>query len=161
MEAAPAPTITLASTLLNGGLLLIMLLGFSMLLDAQVSIPVYIMFLLAGSAIYAPLINAMTFIALINYMKLSAERIDALCNTPVLPEGTIEEVTGSEVEFRNVDFSYRTIGVGKDNADSSHSPLLGCKQRGNPAWWAKRQGLYLTYADAANFHCLSGRVSFQ
>lgn len=106
LEAAPAPTITLASTLLNGGLLLIMLLGFSMLLDAQVSIPVYIMFLLAGSAIYAPLINAMTFIALINYMKLSAERIDALCNTPVLPEGTIEEVTGSEVEFRNVDFSY-------------------------------------------------------
>ena len=106
LEAAPAPTITLASTLLNGGLVLIMLLGFSMLLDAQVSIPVYIMFLLAGSAIYAPLINAMTFIALINYMKLSAERIDALCNTPVLPEGTIEEVTGSEIEFRNVDFSY-------------------------------------------------------
>ena len=106
LEAAPAPTITLASTLLNGGLLLIMLLGFSMLLDAQVSIPVYIMFLLAGSAIYAPLINAMTFIALINYMKLSAERIDTLCNTPVLPEGTIEEVTGSEIEFRNVDFSY-------------------------------------------------------
>ena len=75
LEAAPAPSITLASTLLNGGLVLIMLLGFSMLLNAKVSMPVYIMFLLAGSAIYAPLINALTFIALINYMKLGAERI--------------------------------------------------------------------------------------
>lgn len=105
-EAAPAPTITLVSTLLNGGLVLIMLLGFSMLLDAQVSIPVYIMFLLAGSFIYAPLINALTFIALINYMKLGAERIDTLCKTPVLPEGTVEEVANSEIEFRHVDFGY-------------------------------------------------------
>lgn len=105
-EAAPMPTITLASTLLNGGLVLIMLLGFSMLLDAQVSMPVYIMFLLAGSAIYAPLINALTFIALINYMKLGAERIDTLYKTPVLPEGTVEEVANSEIEFRHVDFGY-------------------------------------------------------
>lgn len=105
-EAAPMPTITLASTLLNGGLVLIMLLGFSMLLDVQVSIPVYIMFLLAGAFIYAPLINALTFIALINYMKLGAERIDTLCKTPVLPEGTVEEVANSEIEFRHVDFGY-------------------------------------------------------
>ena len=68
--------------------------------------PVYIMFLLAGSAIYAPLINALTFIALINYMKLGAERIDALCKTPVLPEGIIEDVVNSEIEFRHVSFSY-------------------------------------------------------
>ena len=106
LEAAPAPSITLASTLLNGGLVLIMLLGFSMLLNAKVSMPVYIMFLLAGSAIYAPLINALTFIALINYMKLGAERIDALCKTPVLPEGIIEDVVNSEIEFRHVSFSY-------------------------------------------------------
>ena len=106
LEAAPAPTITLASTLLNGGLVLIMLLGFSMLLDAQISMPVYIMFLLAGSAIYAPLINALTFIAMINYMKLGAERIDALCKTPALPEGTIEKVANSEIELRHVNFSY-------------------------------------------------------
>ena len=105
-EAAPMPTITLASTLLNGGLVLIMLLGFSMLLDAQVSIPVYIMFLLAGSFIYAPRINAVTFNARINYMKLGAERIDNRCKTPVLPEGTVEEVANSEIEFRHVDFGY-------------------------------------------------------
>lgn len=115
LEAAPAPTITLASTLLNGGLVLLILLGFSMLLDAQISIPVYIMFLLAGSVIYAPLINALTFIAQINYMKLGAERIDALCKTPVLPEGTAEKVAGSGIEFRHVDFSYNAdIPVLKD-----------------------------------------------
>ena len=106
LEAAPAPTITLAATLLNGGLVPIIMLGFSMLLDAQVSMPVYIMFLLAGQVIYAPLINALTFVALINYMKLGAERIDALCKTPVLPEGTIEEVANSKIEFRHVDFGY-------------------------------------------------------
>ena len=80
LEAAPAPSITLASTLLNGGLVLIMLLGFSMLLNAKVSMPVYIMFLLAGSAIYAPLINALTFIALINYMKLGANALMLFAN---------------------------------------------------------------------------------
>ena len=49
---------------------------------------------------------ALTFIALINYMKLGAERIDALCKTPVLPEGIIEDVVNSEIEFRHVSFSY-------------------------------------------------------
>ena len=106
LEAAPAPSITLASTVLNGGLVLLMLFGFSMLLDAKVSMPIYIMFLLAGSAIYAPLINALTFIAEINYMKLGAERIDALLKTPVLSEGTVEDVANSQIEFRNVKFSY-------------------------------------------------------
>lgn len=106
LEAAPAPTVTLASTVLNGGLVLLILLGFSMLLDAKVSMSVYIMFLLAGSAIYAPLINALAFIAEINYMKLGAERIDSLCKTPVLPEGRVEEVVNSQIEFRHVKFGY-------------------------------------------------------
>lgn len=108
LEAAPAPTITLASTLLNGGLVLVMLLGFSMLLDAKISLPAYIMFLLTGAVLYAPLINALTFIALINYMKLGVERIDSLCKTPVLAEGTIKEVAYSQVEFRHVSFGYNT-----------------------------------------------------
>ena len=106
LEAAPAPTITLASTLLNGGLVLLMLLGFPMLLDTKISMPVYIMFLLAGSVIYAPLINALAFIAIINYMKLGAERINTLCKTPVLPEGTIERTPAPTIEFRHVTFSY-------------------------------------------------------
>lgn len=106
LEAAPAPTITLASTLLNGGLVLLMLLGFPMLLDTKISMPVYIMFLLAGSVIYAPLINALAFIAIINYMKLGAERINTLCKTPVLPEGTIECTPAPTIEFRHVTFSY-------------------------------------------------------
>ncbi len=111
-EAAPAPSITLAGIILNGGLVLIMLLGFSMLLQAQISLPFYIMFLLSGTAIYTPLINAMTFIALMNYMKLGAERIDALCKTPVLPDGDLTMAEGAGIEFCNVSFSYNnTIPV--------------------------------------------------
>lgn len=111
VEAAPAPSITLASVVLNAGMVLIMLLGFSMLLDGRLSTPVYIMFLLAGTAIYAPLINAMAFIALINYMNLGAERIDALCKTPYLAEGDVAAVDNTDIEFRDVHFRYNDVEV--------------------------------------------------
>ena len=141
------------------------------------------MFLLAGSAIYAPLINALTFIALINYMKLGAERIDALCKTPVLPEGIIEDVVNSEIEFRHVSFSYNadipvlrdvsltipekelTAFVGPSGSGTyihtTHCPFLGCKRGGNPIWRTKHQRLHRAYTDATSFHRLSGCVSLQ
>lgn len=111
LEAAPAPTVVLGSLLLNGGLVLIMLAGFAMLLKAEVSLPVYIMFLLVGTAIYQPLIHAMTFMALMNYMKLGAERVDELRQSPLLPEGTLPEPTTHDITFRDVHFRYNDVDV--------------------------------------------------
>ncbi|MCT4638537.1 MAG: ABC transporter ATP-binding protein/permease [Bacteroidales bacterium] len=112
LEAAPGPTIIFASVLLNGGIVLIILLGFTYLLSAQVTLPVYILFLIMGVHIYQPLIHAMTFMAEMNYMKLGADRIDTLIKTPFLPEGSITEKQNIEsIEFNNVHFSYNNIEV--------------------------------------------------
>ena len=111
LEAAPAPTVVLGSLLLNGGLVVIMLTGFAMLLKAEVSLPVYIMFLLVGTAIYQPLIHAMMFMAEINYMKLGAERVDELRQSPLLPEGTLPAPTTHDITFNNVHFRYNDVDV--------------------------------------------------
>jgi len=112
LEAAPGPTIIFASVLLNGGIVLIILLGFTYLLSTQVTLPVYILFLIMGVHIYQPLIHAMTFMAEMNYMKLGADRIDTLIKTPFLPEGTITDKQEiNSVEFNDVHFSYNNIEV--------------------------------------------------
>lgn len=112
LEAAPGPTIIFASLLLNGGVILIILLGFSLLLSAEVSLPVYILFLIMGVHIYQPLIHAMTFLAEMNYMKLGADRIDNLLKTPCLREGYITSCKDIEnIEFKDVHFTYKNVEV--------------------------------------------------
>jgi ATP-binding cassette subfamily B protein len=111
LEAAPGPTIVFASVVLNGGLILIMLLGFSMLLSANISLPTYILFLVLGIHLYQPLLHAMTFMAEMNYMKLGADRVEALRKTPFLPEGKEANVKNHHIEFVNAHFSYRDTKV--------------------------------------------------
>ena len=111
LEAAPGPTIVFASVILNGGIILIILLGFSMLLSAKVSLPVYILFLVLGVHIYQPLLHAMTFMAEMNYMKLAADRIEKLRKTPLLETNRDEELANTNIEFKNVHFSYKDTKV--------------------------------------------------
>lgn len=112
LEAIPGPSIVFASAILNGGMVLIILLGFSLLLSAEVSLPVYIMFLILGMHIYQPLIHAMTFMAEMNYMKLGADRLKAFRTTPLLSEAVDNgHVDNFDIEFKNVHFSYHNIKV--------------------------------------------------
>ena len=111
LEAAPGPTIVFASVILNGGLVLIMLLGFSMLLSNHLSLATYILFLVLGSHLYQPLLHAMTFMAEMNYMNLSAERVENLRQTTLLPEGNKGLVPGHDIEFREVFFHYADTDV--------------------------------------------------
>lgn len=112
LEAAPGPSVVFASVVLNGGIVLIILLGFSMLLSGSISLPVYILFLVFGIHIYQPLLHAMTFMAEMNYMRLSAGRVDELRKTPFLAEGNPEyKIDHYGIKFDNVHFSYHNIKV--------------------------------------------------
>ena len=112
LEAAPGSTIVFASIVLNGGLVLIILLGFSMLLSAKVSLPVYVMFLVLGVHVYQPLLHAMTFLAEMNYLKLSSRRVEDLRNTPLLSKGSrMTPPRNMNIEFENVHFSYHKAKV--------------------------------------------------
>lgn len=112
LEAAPGPSIIFASVILNSGIVLIILLGFSLLLSSEVPLAVYILFLVMGIHVYQPLIHAMTFMAEMNYMKMGAERIEELINTKPLPDGDEKnKIENHQIEFKNVNFSYHNTKV--------------------------------------------------
>ncbi len=111
LEAAPGPTVVFASVVLNGGFILIILLGFSMLIGSDISLPAYVLFLVLGIHLYQPLLHAMTFIAEMNYMKLSADRVEVLRRAPFLPEGRVEQVRNHHIQLRDVHFRYRDTDV--------------------------------------------------
>ncbi|MBN1969076.1 MAG: ABC transporter ATP-binding protein [Candidatus Delongbacteria bacterium] len=111
LEAAPGPTIIFASAILNSGLVLIILLGFSFLLSAEITLPHYILFLVFGVHIYQPMIHALTFLAEINYMTLGALRVEDLRNMKPLPNGKVGEIDKFDIKFDDVHFNYNNVEV--------------------------------------------------
>jgi ATP-binding cassette subfamily B protein IrtB len=112
LEAGAGPTVILASFVLHGGLVLIMLYGFHLLLAGEITIPVYVMFLVLGPRLYEPVLAALVFFAELNYYKLGADRIDHLRRTRPLPEGEIDgSLADTCIAFKNVGFRYREVSV--------------------------------------------------
>lgn len=115
LEAGAGPTVILASFVLHGGLVLIMLYGFHLLLAGEITIPVYVMFLVLGPRLYEPVLAALVFFAELNYYKLGADRIDHLRRTQPLPEGEIGgSLADTCIAFKNVGFRYRDVPVLKN-----------------------------------------------
>jgi len=114
LEAGVGPTMILASFILHGGLTVIILLGLTFLFAGSLPLPAYLMFLIIGSRVYEPLIQALMFMAEMNYFSLSVERIEELRKTPILA-GTSPECRpeGYDIEFRDVSFRYNDIEVVK------------------------------------------------
>ncbi|MDR1339570.1 MAG: ABC transporter ATP-binding protein/permease [Prevotellaceae bacterium] len=112
LEAASGPTIILASIVLNAGLVLIILLGMVLFFEGTLSLPFYIMFLILGTRIYEPLLQAMLFLGELSYMELGVERIENLRKSPLLTEGSKDETFDSfGIEFRDVSFKYNDVQV--------------------------------------------------
>lgn len=115
LEAGGGPTVLLSGFVLHSGLTLIILLGLTFLFAGTLSLPVYIMFLILGTRVYEPLIQAFMFLAELNYFQISVDRIEDLRKTPVL--------TGSNpgikperfnIAFEDVSFHYLDTDVLKD-----------------------------------------------
>ena len=112
LEAAVGPTVLFSSFILNGGMVLIILLGFSLLTAHEISLPVYIMFLILGARVYEPLLHALVFMAELQYNKLGVDRVENLRQTDPLPESdTGKAISGYNIEFKNVSFSYQKTRV--------------------------------------------------
>lgn len=112
LEAGSGPTLIFASVILNAGLVLIIMLGLTLFSKGQLSLPFYIMFLVIGTRIYEPLLQALMFLGELNYMQLGVERIEDLRKAPMLPEGDPgQDFDHFNIEFREVYFSYNDARV--------------------------------------------------
>ena len=115
LEAGAGPTVLISGFILHGGLTLIILFGLTFLFAGTLSIPVYIMFLILGSRVYEPLIQALVFIGELNYYQLGVERLENLRKTPVLTgTGLRIQPKRFDVAFKNVSFRYHDALVLKN-----------------------------------------------
>ncbi|MFZ7137788.1 MAG: ABC transporter ATP-binding protein [archaeon] len=112
LEAGAGPIALFASFVLRSGLAVIILFGLTFLFAGTVSLPVYVMFLIIGSRVYEPFLQALIFVGEINYFQLSVDRIEDLRKTPVL-KGTNPELKPENynVQFDNVTFRYHDTNV--------------------------------------------------
>ena len=115
LEAGAGPTVLLSGFVLHSGLTLIILFGLTFLFAGTVTLPVYIMFLILGSRVYEPLMQALIFLGEFNYYQLGVERLEHLRNTPVLA-GTSPEIKPKrfDIEFEHVRFRYHETDVLKN-----------------------------------------------
>jgi ATP-binding cassette subfamily B protein len=115
LEAGAGPTVILAGFILHAGLTLIILFGLNFLFASNITLPVYIMFLIIGARIYEPLIQVFMFLAELNYYQISVNRIEDLRKTPVLT-GTNPDVKPErhDIEFKDVTFRYHDTDVLKN-----------------------------------------------
>lgn len=114
LEGGSGPTVILSSFVLNSGFPLIILFGATLLTAGEVSLPVYVVFLLLGARVYEPLTHALIFLAEGYYFSLGVERIDDLRNSQPLLEGNRVTVAHHEVELRGVSFRYQDVEVLKE-----------------------------------------------
>ena len=115
LEAGAGPTILISGFILHGGLTLIILFGLTFLFSGTLTVPVYIMFLILGTRVYEPLIQALVFLGELHYYQIGVERLEDLRKTPVIT-GTDPHIRRKcfDVAFRNVSFRYNDVDVLKN-----------------------------------------------
>ncbi|NTV64940.1 MAG: ABC transporter ATP-binding protein [Oscillochloris sp.] len=91
----------------GGGQTAIILLGLTLLFAGTLPLPVYIMFLILGVRVYEPLMQAFTFLAELNYYKISVDRIEELYKTPALSGSQPDlQPPSYDIAFEQVSFHY-------------------------------------------------------
>jgi ATP-binding cassette subfamily B protein len=115
LEAGAGPTVLLSGFVLHGGLTVIILFGLTFLFAGTLTLPVYLMFLILGTRVYEPLMQALVFIAELNYYQIGVERIENLRKTPALTGWHPDRKPKAfDIEFRQVDFRYHDTDVLKN-----------------------------------------------
>lgn len=97
----------------KSGLTLMTITGVYLILDGELSTPVFVLFLLVGTRVFDPLSAALMRWAEFKYIALSGERIMDIMRRPVMP-GEGEAPAGHDIAFENVCFGYGEKPVLKD-----------------------------------------------
>jgi len=105
IEGAVGPVMMAAIGLMRAGLTLTIFTGAYLMAGGELTLPVFLIFILLGTRVFEPLQVIMVNYAEIKYATVSAERIMEIRQQPV-QQGTGGLPESNRIEFQNVTFAY-------------------------------------------------------
>jgi len=100
------------SAILGLGLGIILLVGSYLFLGGELSLEIFLLFLVLGLQIYVPIQNLFVYMAMMRVMDASMERVIEVLNRKPLPEpDNNPELNRFDIEFKNVSFKYEDTEV--------------------------------------------------
>lgn len=105
-EALLGPFVLLSITLVHAGLTMMVLCGTYLLLGGQLSILVFVLFLVVGSRVFDPLTSALTNFTEFRYFSIAGGRILSLMNEPEM-KGEQQSPAAGDIRFEHVSFAYQ------------------------------------------------------
>lgn len=105
-EALLGPFVLLSITLVRAGLTMMVLCGTYLLLGGQLSILVFVLFLVVGSRVFDPLTSALTNFTEFRYFSIAGGRILSLMNEPEM-NGERQSPAAGDIRFEHVSFAYQ------------------------------------------------------
>ncbi len=112
-EALLGPFVLLSITLVRAGLTMMVLCGTYLLLGGELSLLVFVLFLIVGSRVFDPLTSALTNFTEFRYFSIAGGRILSLMNEPEM-KGERQSPEADDIRFEHVSFAYRDKDVLQD-----------------------------------------------
>ena len=105
IEGIMGSVMIVAIAILRSGLTVMISVCSYLLLDGELTLPVFLVFLLLGTRVFDPMTTVLTNYSSIRYSVLSAERIMEIRHESPLT-GSKDAPDGNSIRFENVTFSY-------------------------------------------------------
>lgn len=112
-EALLGPFVLLSITLVRAGLTMMVLCGTYLLLGGELSLLVFVLFLIVGSRVFDPLTSALTNFTEFRYFSIAGGRILSLMNDPEM-KGERQSPEAGDIRFEHVSFAYQDRDVLQD-----------------------------------------------
>ena len=100
--------INISAVLLKLGMPTVIVVGAWMLQRGDVSVFVYLAFLLVSAMVYNPILEVCNNLAILTFLDVRIKRMKEMEAMPIQTGDTEVEVSNYDIEFHNVSFSYET-----------------------------------------------------
>ena len=107
-ELVAGAFVNLSSVLLRLGMPTVILVGAWLLQRGEVSVFVYLAFLIGSAMVYNPIQEACSNLAILAYLDVRIRRTKEIEAMPVQTGKKSADMKGYDIEFRNVSFAYET-----------------------------------------------------
>lgn len=97
-----------AQSVLKLGLASVIIVGAALLASGSTDLFTYLIFMVIGSRVYAPVSEVMSNIAVLVYLDVRIDRMNEMEALPIQQGKTDFTPNGYDIEFRDVDFSYES-----------------------------------------------------